>query len=83
MYEKMLHALKEYGLFDVISGVLVGKPIDETYSTEYCDLLVKVINKPELPILYNINIGHATPRCIIPFGVNAHVDAEQQVISFE
>ena len=79
----MLHALKEYGLFDVISGVLVGKPIDETYSTEYCDLLVKVIDKPELPILYNINIGHATPRCIIPFGVNAHVDAEQQVISFE
>lgn len=82
-YEDSISLCEEYGLFDVLSGVLVGKPIDETYSTEYCDLLVKVIDKPELPILYNINIGHATPRCIIPFGVNAHVDAEQQVISFE
>lgn len=82
-YEDSISLCEEYGLFDVISGVLVGKPIDETYSTEYCDLLVKIIDKPELQILYNINIGHATPRYIIPFGVNAHVDAEQQVISFE
>ena len=82
-YEKMLRVLKEYGLFEVISGVLVGKPMDETYSDEYQKLLVNVINKPELPILYNINVGHAAPRCIIPFGINAVVDAEKQVIYFE
>ncbi|MBO5598887.1 MAG: hypothetical protein J5943_09855 [Oribacterium sp.] len=31
----------------------------------------------------NINVGHATPRCIIPFGVNATVDVDNQVIRFE
>lgn len=82
-YEKMLRVLKEYGLFEVVSGVLVGKPMDEAYSDEYRKLLVRVIDRPELPILYNINIGHATPRCIIPFGVHARVDAEKQVISFK
>ena len=82
-YEKMLRVLKEYGLFEVLSGVLVGKPMDETYSDEYQKLLISVIDRPELPVLYNINIGHATPRCIIPFGVEAKVDAEKQVISFE
>lgn len=82
-YEKMLHALKEYGIFEVVSGVLVGKPMDEAYSDEYQKLLVSVIDRPELPILYNINIGHATPRCIIPFGVHARVDAVKQVICFE
>lgn len=82
-YEKMLRVLMEYGLFEVISGVLVGKPMDETYSDEYQKLLVSVIDRPELPILYNINVGHAAPRCIIPFGINARVDAEKQVISFE
>ena len=82
-YEKMLRVLKEYGLFEVLSGVLVGKPMDETYSDEYQKLLISVIDRPELPALYNINIGHATPRCIIPFGVEAKVDAEKQVISFE
>lgn len=83
MYEKMLLALKEYGLFNVVSGVLVGKPMDETYADEYKKLLVKITDSPRLPILCNINIGHAAPRCIIPFGVHATVDADKQVITFE
>ena len=83
LYEKMLIVLKEYGIFDVVSGVLVGKPMDETYADEYKELLVRVIDSPNLPVLYDINIGHATPRCIIPFGVNAVVDADKQVITFE
>lgn len=81
-YENMLAVLKEYGLFDVISGVLVGKPMDETYADEYRKLLVEIIDLPELPVLANLNIGHATPRCIIPFGVNATVDANKQIITF-
>ena len=82
-YEKMLRVLKAYGLFEVISGVLVGKPMDEAYSEEYQKLLVRVIDRPELPVLYNINVGHAAPRCIIPYGINACADAKKQVISFE
>ena len=39
-------------------------------------------SRPELPIVFNLNIGHAMPRCIMPFGVPAEVDAEQQVICF-
>jgi muramoyltetrapeptide carboxypeptidase LdcA involved in peptidoglycan recycling len=83
LYEKMLIVLKEYGIFDVVSGVLVGKPMDETYADEYKELLVRIIDSPDLPVLYDINIGHATPRCIIPFGVSATVDADKQVITFE
>ncbi len=82
MYKKMLIALKDYGLFDVVSGVLVGKPMDEKYAEEYKKLLVSIIDNPKLPVLCNINIGHATPRCIFPFGVNAIVDADKQLISF-
>ena len=83
LYEKMLNVLKAYGLFSVVSGVLVGKPMDETYASEYKELLVRVIDDPELPILWNVNIGHATPRCIMPFGVEAEVDALNQVISLD
>ena len=57
--------------------------MDETYSEEYKKLLISVIDDPSLPILCNVNNGHATPRCIIPFGVNASVDANEQVIRFE
>ena len=81
-YGRALEYLKEAGVFDAVSGVLVGKPMDETYAEEYRQLLVKVIDRPDLPIVFNINIGHAVPRCIIPFGVDAVVDAENQIIRF-
>lgn len=81
-YRKALTALKDTGIFDVLSGVLVGKPMDEVYAREYEEILADVIAAPELPIVCNLNIGHALPRCIIPFGVTATVDARRQVIRF-
>ena len=81
-YRKAVLSLKETGIFDVISGILIGKPMDGTYVQEYKQILVDVINHPSLPIVCNINIGHAQPRCIIPFGVEATVDIDNQVIRF-
>ncbi len=81
-YRRALEYFKEKGVFDVVSGVLAGKPMDETYVEEYKQHLIDVIGDPRLPVVCNINIGHAEPRCIIPFGVEAVVDAEKQVIRF-
>jgi muramoyltetrapeptide carboxypeptidase LdcA involved in peptidoglycan recycling len=81
-YRRALKYLKEKGVFDVVSGVLVGKPMDETYVEEYKRHLIDVIGDPRLPVVCNINIGHAEPRCIIPFGVEAVVDVEKKVIQF-
>jgi len=82
LYKEMIKKLQEVGVFDVISGLLVGKPQDEVYYEEYKAILLEEIENKELPIVYNVNIGHATPRCIIPFGVSAKVDANQQIILF-
>lgn len=81
-YRKALEYLKGIGVFDAVSGVLVGKPMDEVYTQEYKQHLTEVIGNPQVPIVCNINIGHAAPRCIIPFGVDAFVDAEKQTIRF-
>lgn len=82
LFRKMISAIKNYGIFDVISGVLVGKPQNETYYDEYKEILLDEISNKDLSIVYNLNIGHATPRCIIPFGVDAEVNVCQQVIVF-
>lgn len=82
-YRRALEHLKAAGVFDAVAGVLVGKPIDEVYEREYKALLTEVVARPELPVVCNLNIGHAMPRCILPFGVEAHVDAERQVIHFD
>lgn len=82
LFRKMIHTLKKYGLFDVLSGVLVGKPQNETYYDEYRKILLEELTNKDLAIVYNLNIGHATPRCIIPFGVDAKVNVCKQVIVF-
>ena len=34
-YRKALTVLKDTGIFEVINGILIGKPMDETYYEEY------------------------------------------------
>ena len=81
-YRKAIAALKETGIFKVISGILTGKPMDEIYAREYRHILTAEIDDPDLPVVCNVNIGHAQPRCIIPFGIEATVNVHEQVISF-
>lgn len=81
-YRKALIALKKRGVFDAVSGILVGKPMDEIYYDEYPPILKEVIDNPDLPVVYNLNVGHALPRCIVPFGVPATVDVNEQRITF-
>lgn len=83
LFEKELTALREQGVFDVINGILVGKPQDEAYYEEYKGILQKVIDHEDLPIVYNVNFGHATPRCVLPYGVRVMVDMKQKKILIE
>ncbi len=80
LFEKEIALLKEKAVFDVVNGVLVGKPQDEAYYREYKEILIKVIDNAELPIVYNVNFGHATPRCALQYGVVAKVDMKQKKI---
>ena len=80
LFEKEITALKDTGVFDVISGVLVGKPQDETYYEKYKAILKNVINNEQISVVYNVNFGHATPRCALPYGVMAKVDMKQNKI---
>ncbi len=80
LFEREVALLKEKGVFDVVNGVLVGKPQDEVFYQEYKDILIKVIDNEELPIVYNVNFGHATPRCALQYGTVAKVDMKQKKI---
>ena len=81
-YRQALEYLREAGVFDAVSGVLAGKPMDEAFEAEYRQLLMDVIGRSNLPVVFKLNIGHAMPRCILPFGIEAEVDAEKQAIRF-
>ena len=81
-YRAALTHLKNAGVFRAVNGVLIGKPIDRKCEDVYKQLLVEVIDDPALPVVCNLNIGHAAPRCILPFDVRACVDVAAQKITF-
>jgi len=81
-FEKAVMALKEAGVLSIINGILMGKPMDEVYAEAYQEILLRVIEDPKLPVVCNLNIGHALPRCIIPLGIPATVDTQNQTIRF-
>lgn len=80
--EKALRKFKELGVFEEISGIIFGKPQDEVFYEEYKIAIKQAIGNETLPVLYNVNIGHALPRAILPYGALVRVDAKQNKISF-
>ena len=64
-FKKMLRTLKDTGIFAVINGLLVGKPMDETFYDDYKEALLDIIDS-NIPILYNLNVGHATQEQLSP-----------------
>lgn len=77
-----LLALKKAGIFDAVNGVIVGKPQNEAYYQEYRRILLETVADASLPILYNVNFGHAYPRCVVPYGISAAVAKNGKKIVF-
>lgn len=78
--------LATQGIFNVIKGIIVGKPQGEKYYDEYKAAITQVIVNEEhlnnLPIFYNVNFGHAKPIGIIPYGIQAQLDCKNKSIVF-
>lgn len=81
-----LRNLAALGIIKEISGIIVGKPQDEKYYEDYKEVYKQVIsieaNRPDLPIIYNINFGHTAPICILPYGINIRLDLNNKKIIF-
>lgn len=84
LIEFYLMNLGAQGIFDVVKGIIVGKPQQEKYYDEYKEIYKKVLkdfNKKGLPVLYNINFGHALPIGILPMGTDVEVDFDNKKIT--
>lgn len=80
-----LRNLGAQGILNNINGIIVGKPQDETYYEEYKTIYLKVLKEfecEELPIIYNVNIGHAFGTGLLPLGINCEVNLDAKTIRF-
>ena len=80
-----LRNLAAQGILKVLNGIIVGKPQAEQYYEEYKGAILKVVAQEEkltdLPIIYNVNFGHAMPIGVIPYGVKAEIDCDNKRIA--
>ena len=80
-----LRNLGAQGILQKINGIVVGKPKDEEFYEEYKEVYRKVLHefhREALPILYNVNVGHASPIGILPLGIEYEIDLDQKTIRF-
>ncbi|MFL8968753.1 S66 peptidase family protein [Helcococcus kunzii] len=78
--EKILLEFKNRKFLQNAQAVIVGKPSDEAYYDEYKQVYEKVFADINTPILYNVNFGHAYPRCIVPYGIEAEIDFDNKTL---
>lgn len=80
-----LRNLAAQGIFDVINGIIVGKPARRSKYEPYKEVYRRVVGMeaghPELPILYNVNVGHAEPIGVFPIGVKCRLDADKKALT--
>lgn len=84
LMEDYVRAFGAMGIFDRINGVIIGRPQDDVYYEEYKDVWVKMLkewNQEDMPVFYNASFGHNEPKCIIPYGVQAELDVDNQTFS--
>ena len=81
----ILRNLAAQGIFEVINGILVGKPARrskyEPYKEVYRRVVGREAGRPDLPILCNVNFGHADPIGVLPIGVRARLDADAKTLT--
>lgn len=74
----ILRGMAAQGILARINGIVVGKPKDEAFYEEYKEVYTRILGtecgRPNLPILYNLNFGHACPVCVLPYGAKAEID---------
>lgn len=75
--------LKKRGILDSVRGLLIGKPMDEIFYEEYKKVYNDFFKDSNLPIMYNINFGHAVPRCFLQYNAIATIDYDKKTIKIK
>lgn len=82
-----LQILRHSGILDRISGMVVGVPeaIDGLDSPDgsptLAEIVLDVVGDRDIPVLGNVEVGHAGPNLPMPVGIRAALDAEKRTLS--
>jgi muramoyltetrapeptide carboxypeptidase LdcA involved in peptidoglycan recycling len=82
-----LHVLRHCGILDRIAGMVVGIPREiggldtPDASPTLAEIVLDVLGDRDIPVLGNVEVGHAGPNLPMPVGVRVALDARQRSLS--
>jgi muramoyltetrapeptide carboxypeptidase len=80
-----LHVLRQAGVLDRIAGMVVGKPFEVEPTPPgpdtLRDVVLEVVGERDIPVLGDVDIGHAGPNLPMPLGIRAEFDADALTLS--
>lgn len=79
---KYLSHIEQSGLLSQVSGVIFGNYSDHCYP-EINEILTRFAVKHGFPVVKCDDFGHGENNAVLPIGVKAKLDADQQCLSFE
>lgn len=79
--ENTIIKLKEHNVFSKVNGIILGNYSSEKTSIE--EILLKVIEKTNMPIIKTEDIGHAGRNIVIPIGAKCFLDTSNNIIKYE
>ena len=75
-----LQVLRLHGVFDRIAGLLIGPTqgisILEGTTQTLREVVLDVVGDRDIPVIGNVNLGHAGPNIPLPLGIRAAIDAD-------
>jgi muramoyltetrapeptide carboxypeptidase LdcA involved in peptidoglycan recycling len=84
-FRRILWNYAAQGIFQKISGLIMGRPYDNKFAEDYNHILLEVIRdeqgNDQLPIVTEMDFGHTCPTFTIPYGVLAQIDSERKTFS--
>ncbi len=85
MVAQTLRSFAAMGILRRLSGILFGRPgggVPEAGFSRYEDAILGVVNQEEglssLPIVTRMDFGHTDPMFVLPYGVLAQIDCDNQ-----
>lgn len=76
--------LGKRGCLELLNGIVIGKMKTgksfDTYANVIREVITGKYDLKDLPVLADLNFGHTSPVCILPYGVEAKIDMDD--ISF-
>jgi muramoyltetrapeptide carboxypeptidase len=81
-----LQVMRHAGILDRIAGMVVGIPseisgLEPGASPTLAEIVLDALGDRDIPVLGNVEFGHAGPNLPMPVGIRVALDAQQRTLS--